>query len=49
MGWVGPGTFPDNLNLEGLTKQAIAANPNAFHQSIAIPARAYFLTAALKF
>ncbi len=49
MGWVGPGTFPDNLNLEGLTKQAIAANPNAFHQSIAIPARAYFLTAAFKF
>ncbi len=49
MGWVGPGTFPDNLNLEGLTKQAIAANPNAFHQAIAIPARAYFLSLAYKF
>ncbi|MFM2362588.1 MAG: hypothetical protein RLZZ316_1490 [Bacteroidota bacterium] len=49
LGWVGPGTFPDNLNLEGLTKQAIAANPNAFHQTIAIPARAYFLTATYKF
>ncbi len=49
MGWVGPGTFPDNLNLEGLTKQAIAANPNAFHQAIAIPARAYFLALSYKF
>ncbi|MDZ7879952.1 MAG: TonB-dependent receptor [Saprospiraceae bacterium] len=49
MGWVGPGTFPDNLNLEGLSKEAIAANPNAFHQSFAIPARAYFLTATYKF
>ncbi len=49
MGWVGPGSFPDNLNLDGLTKQAIAANPNAFHQAIAIPARAFFLTAAYKF
>jgi iron complex outermembrane recepter protein len=49
MGWVGPGTFPDNLNLEGLTKQAITANPNAFHQAIAIPARAYFLSLAYKF
>jgi iron complex outermembrane recepter protein len=49
MGWVGPGTFPDNLNLDGLTKQAIAKAPNAFHQAIAIPARAYFVSAAYKF
>jgi iron complex outermembrane recepter protein len=49
MGWVGPGTFPDNLNLDGLTKQAIAAAPNAFHQAIAIPARAYFLSLNYKF
>ncbi len=49
MGWVGPGTFPDNLNLDGLTKEAIAKAPNAFHQAIAIPARAYFLSLAYKF
>jgi iron complex outermembrane recepter protein len=49
MGWVGPGTFPDNLNLEGLSKAAIAKEPNAFHQTIAIPARAFFLTASYKF
>jgi outer membrane receptor protein involved in Fe transport len=49
MGWVGPGTFPDNLNLESHTKAAIAANPNAFHQAIAIPARAYFLALSYKF
>jgi iron complex outermembrane recepter protein len=49
MGWVGPGTFPDNLNLDGLTKQAIAKDPNAFHQAIAIPARAYFLALSYKF
>ncbi len=49
MGWVGPGTFPDNLNLEGVSKQAVISNPNAFHQTIAIPARAYFLTLSYKF
>jgi iron complex outermembrane recepter protein len=49
MGWVGPGTFPDNLNLDGLTKEAIAKAPEAFHQAIAIPARAYFLSLAYKF
>lgn len=49
MGWVGPGTFPDNLNLDGLTKEAIAKAPDAFHQAIAIPARAYFLSLAYKF
>jgi iron complex outermembrane recepter protein len=49
MGWVGPGTFPDNLNLDGLTKEAIAKNKDAFHQAIAIPARAYFVSLAYKF
>jgi iron complex outermembrane receptor protein len=49
MGWVGPGSFPFNLNLEGITKADVAANPTAFHQAIAIPARAYFLTLAYKF
>jgi iron complex outermembrane recepter protein len=49
MGWVGPGTFPDNLNLDGLTKEAIAKNKDAFHQAIAIPARAYFLALSYKF
>jgi iron complex outermembrane recepter protein len=49
MGWIGPGTFPDNLNLDGLTKQAIAKAPDAFHQAIAIPARAYFLALSYKF
>lgn len=49
MGWVGPGTFPDNLNLESHTPKAIAANPNAFHQAIAIPARAYFVSLIYKF
>jgi iron complex outermembrane recepter protein len=49
MGWVGPGTFPDNLNLDGLTKTAIAKAPDAFHQAIAIPARAYFFTLSYKF
>ena len=49
MGWVGPGTFPNNLNLNGLSAKDIAAAPNAFHQALAIPARAYFLTATYKF
>ncbi len=49
MGWVGPGTFPNNLNLESHTKAAIAKEPNAFHQAIAIPARAYFLALSYKF
>jgi iron complex outermembrane recepter protein len=49
MGWVGPGTFPNNLNLDGLTPQAIAKDPNAFHQAIAIPARAYFMALSYKF
>jgi iron complex outermembrane recepter protein len=49
MGWVGPGTFPDNLNLEGMTKAAVAANPTALHQVLGTPARAYFVSAAYKF
>ena len=49
MGWVAPGSFPFNLNLEGFSKSAAAANPNAFYETFRIPARAYFLTATFKF
>jgi iron complex outermembrane recepter protein len=49
MGWIAPGTFPNNTNLEGLSKADVAANPNVFYETIGIPARAYFVTATFKF
>ena len=49
LGWIGSGTFPYNVNLESHPKSEIASQPNAFHQAIAIPARAFFLTVTYKF
>jgi hypothetical protein len=49
LGWVAPGTFPNNLNLEGLSAAQVAAAPKAFYETFGTPARAYFVTAAYKF
>jgi outer membrane receptor protein involved in Fe transport len=49
MGWVAPGTFPNNTNLEGLSKTDVSANGNIFYETIGTPARAYFVTATFKF
>jgi iron complex outermembrane recepter protein len=49
LGWVAPGTFPNNLNLEGLSKAQVAANPKAFYETFGTPARAFFLSLSYKF
>lgn len=49
LGWVAPGTFPNNLNLEDLSAAQVAASPTAFYETFGTPARAYFVTAAYKF
>jgi iron complex outermembrane recepter protein len=49
LGWVAPGTFPNNLNLEGLSAAQVAADPKAFYETFGTPARSYFLTASYKF
>jgi outer membrane receptor protein involved in Fe transport len=49
LGWVAPGTFPNNLNLEGLSKAQVATNPTAFYETFGTPARAFFLSASYKF
>ncbi|MEY4935050.1 MAG: hypothetical protein RIS64_1409 [Bacteroidota bacterium] len=49
LGWVAPGTFPNNLNLESLSAAQVAAAPKAFYETFGTPARAYFVTAAYKF
>jgi iron complex outermembrane recepter protein len=49
LGWVAPGTFPNNLNLESLSAAQVAAAPTAFYETFGTPARSFFLTAAYKF
>ncbi len=49
LGWVAPGTFPNNLNLEGLSKAQVTASPTAFYETFGTPARSFFLTASYKF
>jgi outer membrane receptor protein involved in Fe transport len=49
MGWTAPGTFPTCLDLESFTKEQLDANPDAVYSTIAIPARAYFLSLVYKF
>ena len=49
MGWAGPGGFPAALNTQGVTKETIAANPNAIFSTTAVQPRAYFLTVGYKF
>jgi iron complex outermembrane recepter protein len=49
LGWVAPGTFPNNLNLESLSKAQVTANPTAFYETFGTPARAYFLSLSYKF
>ncbi|MCU7549727.1 TonB-dependent receptor [Chitinophagaceae bacterium LB-8] len=49
MSWSRPGTFPGNLDRQGFTEEMLKANPNAPYSTVAIPARAYFLTATFKF
>ena len=49
MGWTAPGVFPANLDRAGFTAERITADPNATFGSLAIPARAYFLTASYDF
>jgi iron complex outermembrane recepter protein len=49
LGWVAPGTFPNNLNLEGLSAEQVKSAPNAFYETFGTPARSYFLTASYKF
>ena len=49
LGWVAPGTFPNNLNLESLSAAQVKAEPNAFYETFGTPARSYFLTASYKF
>jgi iron complex outermembrane receptor protein len=49
MGWAGPGGFPAALNTQGVTKESIAANPNAIFSTTALQPRAFFLTVGYKF
>jgi iron complex outermembrane recepter protein len=49
MGWLAPGTFPNNTNLEGLSNGDVKTNGNVFYETIGIPARAYFVTATFRF
>jgi iron complex outermembrane recepter protein len=49
LGWVAPGTFPNNLNLEGLSKAQVTANPTAFYETFGTPPRAFFLSMNYKF
>ncbi len=49
MNWIAPGSFPFNTNLESLSKSDVAKGGNTFYQTIAIPARAFFLTLRYKF
>jgi iron complex outermembrane recepter protein len=49
LGWVAPGTFPNNLNLEGLSKAQVTASPTAFYETFGTPPRAYFFSLSYKF
>ncbi len=49
MSWTAPGFFPLNLDQAGFTPERLAANPDAIFGSLAIPARAYFLSATYDF
>lgn len=49
MGWGGPGGFPASLDRQGLTKETVAANPDAVYSTMSLPARAFFVTATYKF
>jgi iron complex outermembrane recepter protein len=49
MGWVAPGSFPFNLNLEGLQASDVAKNSKAFYETFSVPARALYLSLSYKF
>lgn len=49
MGWSAPGGFPASLDRQGFTKATMDANPNAVYSTLALPARAYFVTLNYKF
>ena len=49
MGWTRPGGFLESLDRQGFTPDMLKANPNVAYQTLAVPARSYFLTATFKF
>ena len=49
MGSLSPGSILEAFNGQNITKEQVAANPNAIHSVIPIQPRAYFLTATYKF
>jgi iron complex outermembrane receptor protein len=49
MGWSGTGGFPAALDRQSVTKEFVAANPNAAYSTQGSMPRAFFLTASYKF
>ncbi len=49
MSWTAPGFFPLNLDQAGFSPERLAANPDAIFGSLAIPARAYFMSLTYRF
>ncbi|MEN9908628.1 MAG: hypothetical protein RLZZ540_1777 [Bacteroidota bacterium] len=49
MGWSGTGGFPAALDRQAVTKEFVAANPNAAYSTQGSMPRAFFLTASYKF
>jgi iron complex outermembrane recepter protein len=44
MSWAAPGGFPASLDIQGFTKAAYDANPNAVYSTLSIMPRSYFVT-----